>query len=58
MSLTTDDEDDSWHVTLDPAGAEGAPVEGLWDCETDVRLFAAEHAPLTDRTRERLRRPG
>jgi len=42
-------------VTLDPAGAEPALVEGLWDCETDVRLLAAEHAPLTDRTRERLR---
>jgi len=30
-------------------------MEGLCDCETDVRLFAAEHAPLTDQTRERLR---
>ncbi|MCU7731157.1 hypothetical protein ODJ79_46235 [Actinoplanes sp. KI2] len=42
-------------VALDPAGAERLVVEGLWDCETDVRLLAAERAPLTDRTRERLR---
>jgi hypothetical protein len=42
-------------VTLDPAGAERLVVEGLWDCETDVRLLAAERAPLTDQTRERLR---
>jgi len=42
-------------VALDPAGAERVVVEGLWDCETDVRLLAAERAPLTAGTRERLR---
>jgi hypothetical protein len=42
-------------VALNPAGAERVVVEGLWDCETDVRLLAAERAPLTAGTRQRLR---
>ncbi|MEV8504613.1 hypothetical protein AB0368_07250 [Actinoplanes sp. NPDC051475] len=41
-------------VALDPTGAERFLVEGLWDCETKVRLLAAQRAPLTDMTRERL----
>ncbi|MDI6097219.1 hypothetical protein QLQ12_01170 [Actinoplanes sp. NEAU-A12] len=42
-------------VALDPTGAERFLVEGLWDCETDVRMLAVQRAPLTDMTRERLR---
>lgn len=42
-------------VTLDPAGAQGKVVEGLWDCEADVRLLAVRHTPLDDWIRDRLR---
>jgi len=41
-------------VTLDPARAPRLLTEGLWDCEEDVRLLAAQRAPLDDATRERL----
>ncbi|MEK8107287.1 hypothetical protein NKG94_22835 [Micromonospora sp. M12] len=26
----------------------------MWDCESDVRQFAAEHVPLDDMTRKQL----
>ncbi|MBF9128206.1 hypothetical protein I0C86_04240 [Plantactinospora sp. S1510] len=42
-------------VALDPAGAARHLAEGLWDCESEVRLLAAARAPLDDLTRERLR---
>lgn len=42
-------------VTLDPVGARRKVTEGLWDCESDVRLLAAQQTPLTERIRERLR---
>ncbi|GAA3912852.1 hypothetical protein [Actinoplanes auranticolor] len=38
----------------DPAVAESSLVEGLWDCEEDVRRVAAEHVVLDAETRERL----
>jgi hypothetical protein len=41
-------------VTLDPAGAQRKVIEGLWDCEADVRLVAAQRTPLDDQTRKRL----
>jgi hypothetical protein len=42
-------------MTLDPSGARRRLVEGLWDCEADVRLLSATHAPLDKHTTERLR---
>ncbi len=41
-------------LVLDPAGAEPLLVEGLWDCEDEVRRIAAEHARLSAEVRERL----
>ncbi|WP_436527194.1 HEAT repeat domain-containing protein [Actinoplanes sp. HUAS TT8] len=41
--------------TLDPSAATKFLVEGLWDAETDVRTFAAEHVDLDERTRSALR---
>ncbi|MDG6105212.1 hypothetical protein Daura_34035 [Dactylosporangium aurantiacum] len=40
--------------TLDPDGCEAPLTEGLWDCERDVRRYAAEHAPLSPLVRDRL----
>jgi hypothetical protein len=42
-------------TALDPDAAHRLLVEGLWDCESNVRRFAAEHAPLDDMTRDQLR---
>jgi hypothetical protein len=42
------------YLTLDPDGAVGGLREGLWDCERDVRLLAAQQVPLSPRIRERL----
>ena len=39
-----------------PHTAESYTVEGLWDCEEDVRAEAARSAPLTRETQLRLRR--
>lgn len=39
---------------LDPDGANRFLAEGVWDCESDVRQFAATHAPLDELTRDRL----
>ncbi|MBL7260013.1 HEAT repeat domain-containing protein [Paractinoplanes lichenicola] len=39
---------------LDPERVRPRLVEGLWDCEADVRELAAEHAPLEPRVVERL----
>ncbi|MFC4042438.1 hypothetical protein ACFO1B_28770 [Dactylosporangium siamense] len=41
-------------VALDPGGAERFLTEGLWDCEGDVREFAAAHVPLSAVIRRRL----
>lgn len=41
-------------TVLDPGGADGKLVEGLWDCESDVRRYAADHAPLSIVTRHQL----
>ncbi|MFI7211494.1 hypothetical protein ACIBP4_11655 [Micromonospora maritima] len=43
-------------VALAPGDTDPLLFEGLWDCESDVRRFAAEHAPLDDATRPRLSR--
>jgi hypothetical protein len=42
-------------TVLDSDGAHRLLAEGLWDCESDVRRFAAEHVPLDDMTRDQLR---
>lgn len=42
-------------LTLDPASAQRKLLEGLWDCEADVRLLAVQQTPLDDRAREQLR---
>lgn len=42
-------------ITLDQPGVERLLTEGLWDCEADVRLLAAQHTPLNEMTRQRLR---
>jgi hypothetical protein len=42
-------------TALDPDAARLLLREGFWDCESDVRRFAAEHAPLDDTTRDQLR---
>jgi hypothetical protein len=39
-----------------PHTAEAYAVEGLWDCEDDVRQLAAQSSPLTEDTRLRLQR--
>ncbi len=39
-----------------PHTAEAYAVEGLWDCEDDVRQIAAGASPLTEDTRLRLQR--
>ena len=41
-------------VTLDPPGTRPLLVEGLWDCESDVRLLATQQTPMDAETRERL----
>ncbi|GAB7045205.1 hypothetical protein [Catenuloplanes indicus] len=41
-------------ATLDLAGAQRKIIEGLWDCEADVRLLAVQRTPLDDRIRQRL----
>lgn len=41
------------HV-LDPSVSGSPLTEGLWDCESDVRRYAAEHAPLSPMVRDRL----
>ncbi|GIE78901.1 hypothetical protein Aph02nite_48510 [Actinoplanes philippinensis] len=41
-------------VTLDADGAQRKIVEGLWDCEADVRLLAVRHTPMDDLLRRRL----
>jgi hypothetical protein len=42
-------------MTLDPDGADRWLTEGLRDCESQVRLLAARHAPLNDLTFNGLR---
>ena len=42
-------------MALEPDDCAMAVFEGLWDCESDVRLIAAQHVPLDDKTRDRLR---
>ncbi|MEV1118179.1 hypothetical protein AB0I91_24210 [Actinosynnema sp. NPDC049800] len=42
-------------VALSPVSSDHLLVEGLWDCEEQVRAFAAARAPLTRETRARLR---
>jgi hypothetical protein len=42
------------HLALDRERAEYGLREGLWDCEEDVRLLAAQQVSLTPRIRERL----
>jgi hypothetical protein len=42
-------------VALDPRGGVRCLVEGLWDCESGVRLLAAQKAPVDDFTTPRLR---
>jgi hypothetical protein len=42
------------YLELDPARAELALQEGLWDCEREVRLLAAQRVPLTPVLRRRL----
>ena len=42
-------------MTLDPSGARRRLVEGLWDCEANVRLLSATHVLLDKHTSERLR---
>jgi hypothetical protein len=42
-------------LTLDPTGTVRHLAEGLWDCESEVRLLAARHGPLNPHTRTRLR---
>lgn len=42
-------------TALDRSGADRLLVEGLWDCERDVRQFAAAHAPLDEMTLNQLR---
>ncbi|MEU9046510.1 MULTISPECIES: hypothetical protein [unclassified Kitasatospora] len=32
-------------AAIDPAGLDGGYVESLWDCQSDARLWAVEHAP-------------
>lgn len=39
-----------------PHTAEAFAIEGLWDCEDDVRQIAAEASPMTEHTRLRLER--
>ncbi|WP_141725298.1 hypothetical protein [Micromonospora pallida] len=41
-------------TALDPGNTDSLLTEGLWDCESDVRQFAAEHVPLDDSTRKQL----
>ncbi|MEH0933925.1 hypothetical protein [Micromonospora psammae] len=41
-------------TALDPDNTDSLLTEGLWDCESDVRQFAAEHTPLNDMTRNQL----
>lgn len=41
-------------TALDPGNTDSLLTEGLWDCESDVRQFAAEHTPLDDMTRKQL----
>jgi hypothetical protein len=43
-------------LTLDPEATRQQLPEALSDCESDVRLLAAQHAPLTDEVRRQLRR--
>lgn len=42
-------------TALDPGNTDSLLIEGLWDCESAVRQFAAENTPLDDVTREQLR---
>ncbi|MFG2058107.1 hypothetical protein ACGFI9_29210 [Micromonospora sp. NPDC048930] len=41
-------------TALDPAGAARALFEGLWDCESEVRLLATRQVALDDPARDRL----
>ncbi|MFI6271738.1 hypothetical protein [Micromonospora zamorensis] len=41
-------------VALDPGNTDSLLTEGLWDCESDVRQFAAERVSLDDMTRKQL----
>jgi hypothetical protein len=41
-------------LVLDREGAEYRLREGLWDCEREVRLLAAQHVSLTPLFRDRL----
>ncbi|BCJ50587.1 hypothetical protein Asp14428_20620 [Actinoplanes sp. NBRC 14428] len=41
-------------LVLDPAGSGELLVEGLWDCESDVRELAAAHASPGRPVRDRL----
>jgi hypothetical protein len=43
-------------LTLDPDTTRERLPEALSDCESDVRLLAAQHAPLTDEVRQQLGR--
>ncbi|GGM09144.1 hypothetical protein ACFFX1_01480 [Dactylosporangium sucinum] len=41
-------------LALEPAECDGALAEGLWDCETGVRLLSVRHVTADARTRRRL----
>jgi hypothetical protein len=41
-------------LTLDPDHVHPRLIEGLWDCEADVRRLAAEHVSLDPDVKERL----
>ncbi|WP_329570267.1 hypothetical protein [Kitasatospora sp. NBC_01266] len=41
-------------LTIDPAGSRRTLAQGLWDCESGVRLLSAKHVPLGRRTEARL----
>ena len=42
------------YLALDAEGAEPGLVEGLWDCEQDVRMLAVRHVGLDPGLRDRL----
>ncbi|MFI5531945.1 hypothetical protein ACIA8O_25775 [Kitasatospora sp. NPDC051853] len=41
-------------VAVDPVRSRRALAQGLWDCESGVRLLAATHVPIHRRTGDRL----
>ena len=41
-------------LALEPADCGGALVEGLWDCEAQVRLLAVQHVEADCSTKRRL----